>query len=140
MLRSLTASLLAAPSTFIFKDVATAWYVFLRHNTLRGALQAPFVDPYRVLHRSNKTCTIEVRGAAKAVSIDRLKPGYVLHVNTEPASPPAIPSSITTRPGRRVRFPDYLVVQGSRRGRVVDVTGYPTHPARIFCRPYTAIL
>ena len=48
----------------------------------------------------------------KTVSIDRLKPVYVLHVDTEAASPQAIPSSLMTRSGQRVRFPDYLGVQG----------------------------
>jgi len=57
--------------------------------------------------------------------INRLKTAYVLHVDTEFASPPAILSSITTRPGRRVRFPECLGVLWSRRkgGRgVVDFT------------------
>jgi len=107
-LRPMPASRHAALSTFIFKDLATASHVFLRHRAFWGALQAPYVGPYWVLHRGDKTYTIEVQGAAKTVSIDRLKPSYVLHVTTESASPPAIPSGLTTRSGRRVRFPDYL--------------------------------
>jgi len=82
-LRPISASWHAAPSTFIFKDLATTSHVFLWHGALRGALQAPYVGPYRVLHRGDKTYTIEVQGAAKTVSIDRLKPAYVLHVDTE---------------------------------------------------------
>jgi hypothetical protein len=76
---------------------------------------APYVGPYRVLHRGDKTYTIEVQGAAKTVSIDRLKPAYVLHVDTESASPPAILSGLKTRSGLRVSFPDYLGVQRSQR-------------------------
>jgi hypothetical protein len=64
----------------------------------------PFGEP----SRGNKTYSIEVQGAAKTVSIDQLRPAYVLHVNTQSASPPAIPSSTTTRSRQRVRFPDYL--------------------------------
>ena len=89
---------------FIFKDVTTASHVFLRHGALRGALQAPYVGPYRVLHRGEKTYTIDVQGSEKTVSIDRLKPAYVLHVHNDTASPPAILSSITTRSGRRYAF------------------------------------
>jgi len=103
---------------FIFKDVTTASHVFLRHGALRGALQAPYVGPYRVLHRGEKTYTIDVQGSEKTVSIERLKPAYVLHVHNDTASPPAILSSITTRSGRRVRFPDYLGVPRSHRGVV----------------------
>jgi hypothetical protein len=104
------------PSTFIFKDLATASHVFLRHGAHKGALQAPYAGPYRVLQRVDKNYTIEVLGGANVVSIDRLKPAYVLHVDTESASPPASPSSLTTRSGRRVCFPDYLGVQRSWRG------------------------
>jgi len=102
----------------MFKGLATASHVFLWHGALRGALQAPYVGPYRVFHRGDKTCSIEVQSAAKTVSIDRLKPAYVLHVNTESILPPAIPSSIMTRSGRRVGFSDYLGVQRSQRGVV----------------------
>jgi len=98
-LRPIPASRHAAPSTFIFKDLATTSHVFLRHGALRGALQAPYVGPYRVLHRGDKTYTIKVQGTAKTVSIDRLKLAYILHVDTESASPPAIPSGLTTRSG-----------------------------------------
>jgi hypothetical protein len=74
-LRPVPASRHAAPSSFIFKDLPNASHVFLRH----GALQAPYVIPYRVLHKSDKTNFIEVQCAAKTVSIDSLKPAYVLH-------------------------------------------------------------
>jgi hypothetical protein len=59
--------------------------------------------PYKVLHRNEKTYSIEVHGAVTTVSIDRLKPAYILHVDNS-ASPPAIPSIVTTRSGRRVSF------------------------------------
>jgi hypothetical protein len=118
-LRPVPASRHAAPSTFIFNDLATALHVFLRHGALRGALQAPYVGPYKVLHRGDKTYTIEVQGASKIVSIDRLNPAYILHVDTDSVSPPANPSSITTCSRRRVRFPDYLGLQRSQRGVVL---------------------
>ena len=111
-LRPVPASRHAAPSTLIFKDLATTSHVFLRH----GALQAPYVTPYEVLHRSDKTYTIDIQGSAKTVSIDCLKLAYVLHVDTEPASPPARPPGVTTRSGRRVRFPNFLGVQQSQWG------------------------
>ena len=69
----------AAPSTFIFRDLATASDAFLRHSALRGALQALYVGPYEVLDRSDKTYKIDFQGSAKRASIDRLKPAYVLH-------------------------------------------------------------
>ena len=86
----------AAPSTFIFKYLATSSHVFLKQGGLRGALQAPYVGPYRVLHRSGKTHTIEVHGAETKVSVEHMKPAYALHFNTESASSSASPSSTTT--------------------------------------------
>ena len=115
-LRSVPASRHAAPSALIFKDLATASHFFLRHGAFRGALQATYVGPYRVLHRSEKTYTINVQGAAKTVSIDRLKPANVLHDDTASASSPAIPSSLTSRYGRQVHFPDYLWCSGLSGG------------------------
>jgi len=80
-LRPVPASGHAAPSTFIFKDLATASHVFLRHGAPRRALQAPYVGLYRVLHRGDKTYTTGVQGSEKTVSIERLKRAYVLHVD-----------------------------------------------------------
>jgi hypothetical protein len=110
----------------MFKDLATASNVLLWHGALRGALQAPYVGPYRVLYRDDKTYNIDVQGSAKTVFIDRLKPAYVPHhVDTESTSEPALPSGVTTRSGRRARFPDYLGMQWSQRdgGGVVDAIG-----------------
>jgi hypothetical protein len=42
------ASRHAVPPTFIFKDLAAASHVFLLQGILWEALQAPYVDPYRV--------------------------------------------------------------------------------------------
>jgi hypothetical protein len=115
-LRPVPASQHAMPSTFIFKDLATASHVFLWQGALLGALQAPYLGLYRVLHRGEKTYFIKVNSAATTVSIDRLKPAYVLHSDTEPASPPAIPPRVTTRSGRRVCFPDCLGCSGHSGG------------------------
>ena len=81
----------------------------------RGSLQAPYVGPYKVLHRGDKTYSIWVQGAATTVSIGCLKLAYVLHVNTESASQSVIPSIMTICSGRPVRFPDYLGVQRSQK-------------------------
>ena len=108
--------------------MATASHVFLQQGALRGSLQAPYVDPYGVIHRGDKTYTIEVQDAAKTVSIDRLKPAHVFHVDTESASTLASPSDLTTLSGRRVPFPDYLGMQRSKRddGVVDTAASSPT--------------
>jgi hypothetical protein len=91
-LRVHIAKLLPAPasphvmqSTIIFKDLVTASHVVLRQGSLQTALQAHYVGPYRVFHNAQKTYSIEVKGAATTVSIDRQKLAYCLHLNTESA-------------------------------------------------------
>lgn len=103
-LRTIPASWHATPSMFIFKEMATTSQVFL----WLSALQVPYFSPYMVLHRGDKTYTIEVHGAVTKVPTDCLKLAYVLHFNIKSASPPAIPSSTMTQSGRRICFPDYL--------------------------------
>lgn len=91
--RPLPATRHCEKSSFIFKDLATASYVFLRDDTVRRALQPPYTGPFKVLERSHdkKTYTIYVRGNKVVVSTDRLKPAYIDHPDhqlnqTEPLS------------------------------------------------------
>lgn len=113
---------------FVHKDLTSSSHVFLRDDALRGALQPPYTGPYEVLERGEKTFKIQVKGKSVTVSIDRLKPAYIL-INPSPDSTPTLtsnsyPSSLPypvppgqrapaqgdvrrTRSGRTVRFPDF---------------------------------
>ncbi|KAJ3666573.1 hypothetical protein Zmor_002010 [Zophobas morio] len=98
-------------------------------------LQQPYDGPYRVVRRSAKTFVVNIKGRDVTVSIDRLKPAYILNDDTptswfgrdttrttptidEPApfadqphdddEMPASTTARTTRSGRRVRFPERL--------------------------------
>lgn len=121
--------------TFIFKDLATSEQVFVRHDGPKQPLQQPYDGPYRVVRRSAKTFVVNIKGRDVTVSIDRLKPAYILSDDTptsefgrdttrttpttdEPApfadqphdddEMPASTTTRTTRSGRRVRFPERL--------------------------------
>jgi hypothetical protein len=65
-------------STFIFKDMKTTPQVFVRHGPALGTLQQPYDGPYKVLSRGLKTFKIKINGKAVNISIDRLKPAYLL--------------------------------------------------------------
>ncbi|KOX67288.1 hypothetical protein WN51_00012, partial [Melipona quadrifasciata] len=96
--------------------------VFLRHGTVRGSLQPPYDGPFRVIERGDKTFVIDIYGKNSRVSIDRLKPAFILtdDKNLLQKGPPnepfdertavlILPSDKTeetmrTRSGRRVRF------------------------------------
>jgi cleavage and polyadenylation specificity factor subunit 1 len=118
---------------FIFKDLATASHVFIRNDGYKRPLEQPYSGPYRVVRRSDKFFTVNVRGRDKTVSVDRLKPAFILaddiveradasstqedRILVSLSGPPpvnsaGVPSAMKTefnnrtRYGRRVRFPD----------------------------------
>ncbi|CAK1583302.1 unnamed protein product [Parnassius mnemosyne] len=136
-LRQITSKLQPSPAArhnklkiFIHKDLFASSHVFLRDDALRGSLQPPYTGPYQVLERNAKTFKILIKGKSVTVSIDRLKPAYML---IDPASNPIPNPTLTsdpnfgsfldqcpkelntpaqddvrrTRSGRTVRFPDF---------------------------------
>lgn len=117
-------------SIFIFKNLATASHILLRDDTCRGSLTPAYSGPHEVLERSDKTFKILVRGNPVTVSVDRIKPAYILQnkdttqthdtpdTNTRTQTPStnhdAVPEPRRddiqrTRSGRVVRFPKHLL-------------------------------
>ncbi|XP_031329662.1 uncharacterized protein LOC116164093 [Photinus pyralis] len=117
-LRPVPASHHSTPKVFVFQDLATCSHVFLRDDTVRRSLQPPYTGPYAVIRRDSKTVTIRYKGSEMRVSMDRVKPAYLLDVDTTPSPIPATKPSNThpttppsstvqpyvTRAGRHVRF------------------------------------
>lgn len=123
-LRPCPASRHSSDKIFVFKDLTTCTHVFLRDDTVRGTLQPAYTGPYKVLDRGHKAFKLDMKGKSVTVSIDRLKPAYILSPETNfnskesPSVTPdivipsntensSIPVTRTTRSGRSVRFPDY---------------------------------
>ena len=104
-------------SPFVHKDLATSSHVFVRDDTVAGALKPAYSGPHEVLQPGDKYFTISVNGKKVTITIDRLKPAYLLH-DSSPHMPPQATSPhkptqpsphitpTVTRSGRRVRFPD----------------------------------
>jgi len=65
------------PVVHIPHDLKTCQYVFIRVDKHRMPLQAPYIGPYRVVSRKQKTFKIDVGGRTDVISIDRLKPAHV---------------------------------------------------------------
>jgi hypothetical protein len=115
-LRPVPAARHVSPTTFVHKDLHNCTHVFLRQDAIRRPLEPHYSVPHQVLSRSQKTMKLLVRGKPVTVSIDRVKPAYILNeadckntlsigcpASTVP-SPPPTPTQ-TTRSGRHVRFP-----------------------------------
>ncbi|XP_063545738.1 uncharacterized protein LOC134753730 [Cydia strobilella] len=100
---------------FVHKDLATSTHVFLRNDAVRKPLQPTYTGPYQVIERGDKFFKILLKGKPNNVSIDRLKPAYMLGEpdlspapNQQLAAPPPAKAERRTRSGRVVRFPSYL--------------------------------
>lgn len=76
----------AKPDTFVFKDLKTCSHAFLRDDTVRASLQQPYTGPHKVIERGDKIFTLLVKGKNVNVTIDRLKPAYV--ISGEPVTNP----------------------------------------------------
>ncbi|CAK9810898.1 Transposon Tf2-9 polyprotein [Anthophora plagiata] len=137
------------PRVFVYKDLLTCKYVFLRRDSPKTILQSPYDGPYDVVSRDNKTIKVKIDNKLRLVSIDRVKPAYTIAEDiailpdrtqsipingstpsdTEPArnttvttpvtntqytdTIPPVPTQhseptarLSTRSGRRVRFPE----------------------------------
>lgn len=107
---------------FIFKDLGIAEHVFLREDATRPPLQPVYSGPHKVIERGEKTFKLLVKGKTVTVSIDRLKPAYILSTHIEPddhitpsanqptgrvTDPPKQNIKKTTRFGRQVLAPNY---------------------------------
>jgi hypothetical protein len=67
-----------ARKTFIYKDLKVASHYFLRTDSLRSLLQPPYTGPYQVISRTEKTYNLWINGKIVVVSVDRLKPAYMV--------------------------------------------------------------
>lgn len=99
---------------FVHEDLKTATHIFLRKDALRGALEPPYTGPHEVISKTDKTVTVRLPRGPVTVSIDRVKPAYILAGNTQEATFGRIQKDgpHVTRSGRRVNFPDFFQVQG----------------------------
>ncbi|GFW30122.1 integrase catalytic domain-containing protein [Trichonephila clavipes] len=112
-LRPVPASCHARGTPFVFKDKETCTYAMLRDDSIQGALQPPYSGPYRILQRIGMVFVLRIVTKEVRVSVDHLKPAYVL-ADDPPSSGPSLPTTgsarptVTTRSGRRVHFTDFF--------------------------------
>ncbi|CAK9821233.1 hypothetical protein ANTPLA_LOCUS11223 [Anthophora plagiata] len=90
----------------IFCDVSTSFelsnckYVFLRRDSSKAILQAPYDGPYEVISRTDKVFTIKMGDKNSVVSINRVKPAFSIaeEVATPPGHALVIPWRISMPP------------------------------------------
>lgn len=100
-------------SIFVHADLNTCSHVFLRIDAVRKPLTPPYSGPYKVLDRNSKVFKISINNKICNVSIDRLKPAYILddsYVTTNSDLNQHQHDNVnialkTTRSGRTIRKP-----------------------------------
>ena len=120
---------------FIHPSLNTCTHIFLRIDSNQPPLSQPYSGPHKVFSRTLKTITIDLKGKRSLVSLDRVKPAFLLRddnipiqegpikiVSAKPTTPDKprvvidLPKQpITTRIGRRVHFPaKYTIVDSCK--------------------------
>ncbi|XP_058790930.1 uncharacterized protein LOC131664081 [Phymastichus coffea] len=64
-------------------NLATTSYVFLRYDAVRGPSDPPYDGPYKVLERNDKSFVIDINDKKVRVSIDKLKPAFIVSDDIE---------------------------------------------------------
>jgi cleavage and polyadenylation specificity factor subunit 1 len=80
---------------FVQKDLKTCSHVFLRDDTVKAPLKAPYDGPFQVLERNDKNFIIDINGKRTTVTIDRIKASFT----EAPASSPATDQPISNQQG-----------------------------------------
>ena len=68
----------SCPRFFVPTALQSARFVFVRHDAHRSPLQPPYDGPFRVLERGAKSFVLDMGGRRELVTVDRLKPAFVL--------------------------------------------------------------
>lgn len=107
---------------FKFKTLNTASHVFIRHGQIEASFSKQYDGPYRVLERHKKHNNVLIRGKTVPISLDNLKPAFIIiggdkQISTQPTTPtptattPPQPAkstssttSATTKRSKRVTF------------------------------------
>ncbi|KAG8181223.1 hypothetical protein JTE90_002905 [Oedothorax gibbosus] len=92
-------------SFFVHSDLRTTSHVFLRHDAVRTPLRPPYDGPFLVLERAPKTFRILKGEKEVVVSIDRLKPAYVLEKAVNAATRASSPTDARVLQARQARSP-----------------------------------
>ncbi|XP_047116021.1 uncharacterized protein LOC124795985 [Schistocerca piceifrons] len=105
---------------FVYKDLSMSTHTFVRIDMIKKLLEPPCEGPYKVVERIPNFFGLKMKDQLKNISIDRLKPAYLLKEDIKlpedtPVSPPPQDKQPedknprTSRLGQVIRFPTRLV-------------------------------
>ncbi|GFW02542.1 retrovirus-related Pol polyprotein from transposon opus [Trichonephila clavipes] len=80
---------------FVHKDLKSCSHMFIRIDRVKKALEPPYEGPYTVQKKYDKYFTILIKDKTVNISVDRLKPAYLLAVDNQ---------NEQTSVGKKMRF------------------------------------
>lgn len=124
-LKPLPTSTHVKQAIFVHPELETCSHVFLRVDKVVPPLTQPYTGPHAVISRGSKTITIDINGRNSCVSLDRVKPAFVLNDSLETdlsETHQTTQSNVTlpdeseikpqvTRSGRQVKFNKRLITE-----------------------------
>ncbi|GBM75386.1 hypothetical protein AVEN_207279-1 [Araneus ventricosus] len=87
---------------YIPKDLETCSHVFVRWPPCKKALQTPYEGPFKVVRRLPKDFIVPIKEQEPLISMDRLKPAFILGASDEPMEQEH--QTYRRRSGRRIKF------------------------------------
>ncbi len=94
---SLLSTRSCSPNSFVDPNLQPCSHAFVRCDRVKSPLQPPSNGPFEVLHRGEKTFSLQMNGRVEIVSVDRLKAASLKSSPTSsplpPQRPPLPPSS-----------------------------------------------
>ncbi|XP_064106850.1 uncharacterized protein LOC135215828 [Macrobrachium nipponense] len=85
--RTLKHHLRRRTKRFLLKALSSCKHVFIRDDACRPPLTRPYRGPFRVIRRTDKAYFISINGCEDWVTIDRLKPAFLMdeeYANADP--------------------------------------------------------
>ena len=67
---------------YVPEELKTCSHVCVRQDQVTGALERPYIGPFRVVKRNQHTYTIDMTSGEQDISIESLKPAFVDRVFT----------------------------------------------------------
>ncbi|XP_035205033.1 uncharacterized protein LOC118179987 [Stegodyphus dumicola] len=72
---------------FVHRDLRTCTHVFVRVDRVKKPLEPAYDGPFPVAERHDKYYSVHIKGKDVNISIDRLKPAYLMNADSMPELP-----------------------------------------------------
>lgn len=104
-----------AKHIFVHHELLKCSHVFIRNDAVRKPLEQPYEGPFKVVKRDNKCFIVFKGGKNYKVSIDRIKPCFMIAEPSMPIPAPLVTKSPRTRDAIQIDKPG--AIKRTRFGR-----------------------